>query len=58
MDDAAAAADDAAAAASLIDDEAAAASPVETLLETDQSSVVRMHECNQPRVAFEGFLDM
>ncbi|MDE1012361.1 MAG: hypothetical protein OSB38_42575 [Paraburkholderia fungorum] len=51
MDDAAAAADDAAAAASLIDDEAAAASPVETLLETDQSSVVRMHECNQPRVA-------
>ena len=51
MDDAAAAADDAAAAASLIDDAVAAASPMETLLETDQSSVVRMHECNQPRVA-------
>ena len=51
MDDAAAAADDAAAAASLIDDEAAAASPVETLLETAQSSVVRIHAFNQPRVA-------
>ena len=51
MDDAAAAADDAAAAASPMDDAAAAASPVETLVETAQSSVVHIHAFNQPRVA-------